>query len=72
MSEDDDDYVGPKAKYQKITEDETTSTSKAGQMRMYRCKNLAVASDMTEVSDRSAATIASSVIEDRGIQRYLI
>ena len=34
MSEDDDDYVGPKAKYQKISEDETPSTSKAGQMRI--------------------------------------
>lgn len=66
ISENDDDYVGPKAKYQKITDDETPSTSKAGQMRI-SLPNLAVACDRTGVSDRSAAIIASSVLHDIGI-----
>ena len=66
ISENDDDYVGSKAKYQKITDDETPSTSKAGQIRI-SLPNLAIACDRTGVSNRSAAINARSVLHDIGI-----
>ena len=63
ISEDDDDYVSHEAKCRKRTDDETPSTSKAGQMRI-SLPNLAVACDETGVSDRSSAVIAPSVLHD--------
>ena len=66
ISEKDDGYVGPKVKYQKITDDETPSISKADQNRI-SLPNLVVPSVRMRVFDRSATIVASSVHHDIGI-----